>query len=103
MEGGGAPPPLSIGLLRPFDAPGSPRLVADAISDWIKTNPGPRLVEQHLKEMEEVSRKVRVDPAKGAVVDLIRSPWASQRVIGTIASMCWRIGRAPAAFFPDER
>ena len=73
--------------------------LTDAINDWMKTNPDPRLIEQRLKEMEEVSRKVRADPIKGAVVDLIRSPWASQRVIGTIASMCWRIGRASAPHF----
>jgi uncharacterized membrane-anchored protein YjiN (DUF445 family) len=75
------------------------RELFDTINDWIKTNPEPRLVERRLKEMEEVSRKVRTDPIKGAVVDLIRSPWASQRIIGTIASMCWRIGRVSAPHF----
>lgn len=75
------------------------RELGDTINDWIKTNPDPRLVEKRLKEMEEVSRKVRADPIKGAIVDLIRSPWASQRIIGTIASMCWRIGHASAPHF----
>jgi len=73
--------------------------LASAMNDWIKTNPDPQLVERRLKEMEEVSRKVRADPIKGAVVDLIRSPWASQRIIRTIASMCWRIGRASVPHF----
>lgn len=70
-----------------------------AMTDWMETNPDPRLVEQRLKEMEEVSRNVRADPLRGPIVDLIRSPWASKRIIGTIASMCWRIGRAPESTF----
>lgn len=73
--------------------------LADAVDEWIKTNPDPQLVEQRLKEVDEVSQKVWADPVKGAVFDLIRSPWPSQRIILTIASMCWRIGRAKSSHF----
>jgi hypothetical protein len=72
---------------------------ADALEAWAKTNPDPNRLEQRREEFDRVSRGVRADPTRGAVKDLIRSPWPSQRIIGVIASMCWRIGRAPAPHF----
>lgn len=73
--------------------------LAGAISDWAQAGADRQAVERRLAEFETVSRDVRGNPVKGAIVDLIRSPWPSQRVVATIGAMCWRIGRTKNPLF----
>jgi hypothetical protein len=70
------------------------RDLTDAVQQWAEANTDREAVARKLEEVDTVSRAVRSNPLKGPVVDLIRSPWPSQRIISTIGAMTWRIGRA---------
>src|SRR5439155_12275977 len=71
------------------------------VKEWAAAHPDRDAVSRRQKEVETVSVAVRSNPLKGAVTNLIRSPWPSQRVVVTISAMIWRIGRIkdPSSLF----
>jgi hypothetical protein len=70
-----------------------------ALQHWAKITNDTAAVERRLAEFQEVAKSVRSDPLRGAVADLIRSPWPSQKVVNAIAAMTWRVGKATGALF----
>lgn len=52
----------------------------------------PGLIARRREEFKRVSVAVRRDPMKGPIVDHIRKPWPTERVVKTINAMTWRIG-----------
>jgi hypothetical protein len=67
------------------------------VKEWAAAHPDREAATRRQKEVETVSVAVRSNPLKGAVTNLIRSPWPSQRIILTISAMTWRIGRVKDA------
>lgn len=76
------------------------RDVESAILEWSRKGADESAVARRLQELEIVAESIRADPLRGSVVDLIRSPFPSERVVQAIAAMTWRIGKArPPSFF----
>lgn len=61
------------------------------INDWAqRTDADQPLVARRLTEVDAVQEKLYLEPPS-SVTDQIRSPWPSERVLGCVYNMTWRI------------
>lgn len=78
-----------------------PKVLEDTINETInklrklaETSERKELLDQRLAEVERLRKEYREQPPD-EVVDQIRSPWVSVRMLSAVARMTWRIFRAP--------
>lgn len=87
--------------------------ISNQVDQWARTTTvGPELISRRYSELEQASKKFRKKPP-AEIIEKIRTPWPSKKVLALVSAMTWRIVPAdgvgffvtsdnPAYFFEAE-
>ena len=72
--------------------------VRTQIQEWGETTRNKELFERRLLEVEAIEKKLQ-NEVPDSIIEQIRQPWASEKMISVICTMTWRVARSPASDF----
>ena len=72
--------------------------VRTQIQEWGQSTQNKELFERRLLEVEAAEKSLQ-NKVPDSIIEQIRQPWASEKMISAICTMAWRIARSPASDF----